>query len=315
MKKVDEGAGPDRSLNPTVSIIIPTYNRSELLSRAVKSILAQTYGDYEILVVDSSTTSETRLMLESFKDKRIRYFFEPKIPGFRCMSKARNRALSEARGRYIAFLDDDDEWLPMKLEKQMDLFAKLPPEVGLVYAGFTKIDDSGKVVRQYDPSFQGDVYQEALRACFLIPLTAVVRKECFDSLGTFDDTLEFGEDWDMWIRIASRYRFGFVPERLALYYRHGDSYKGDMLRPMASKERILKRHMGEMSRSTLAYNYHWLGVNYFLEGQLKKAIHFQSKAIAVQPRPSYVLALLLFPLGNKGFRAILRATGRSWEDG
>ena len=231
------------------------------------------------------------------------------------MSKARNRALREARGEFIAFLDDDDEWLPTKLEKQIQLFRRSPPEVGLVYAGFTKVDDKGRVLRQYDPDHRGEVHQEVLRGCFLLPLTAVVRKECFDAVGFFDQTLEYGEDWDMFIRISSRYQFDFVPERLALYYRHEDSYHGDMLRPMASKERIVQRHISEMSSQSLAYNYHWLGVNYYLEGQLPLAFRFEVKSIATRPSTESLLAFALFFTGKRNFRSVLRATGRSWEDG
>ncbi len=115
-------------MNPTVSVIIPTYNRANLVSRAIKSVLNQTYQDFEIIVVDDCSEDNTEEIVKSFNDSRIRYIKHKKNKGG---SAARNTGIKRARGKYIAFLDDDDEWLPSKLEKQIMLFEKLSKHYGV----------------------------------------------------------------------------------------------------------------------------------------------------------------------------------------
>ncbi len=118
---------------PTVSVIIPTYNRAHLLGRAIESVLDQTYQDFEIIVVDDASADETEEVVKSFGDDRINHIRHQKNKGG---SAARNTGIKAARGEFIAFLDSDDEWVPKKLEKEIDRLQTLSNEVGVVYSGF-----------------------------------------------------------------------------------------------------------------------------------------------------------------------------------
>jgi glycosyltransferase involved in cell wall biosynthesis len=165
--------------NPTVSVIIPTYNRENLIGRAIYSVLKQTYQDFEIIVIDDDSTDNTREVIKEFqrKDKRIKYIKHGKNKGG---SAARNTGIREAKGKYIAFQDSDDEWLSGKLEKQIKMFKKAPLEIGVIYTGFWRIEEDKK---EYIPSDkiikkEGDIHIELLKGNFVTTQSIVVRKEC-----------------------------------------------------------------------------------------------------------------------------------------
>ena len=120
--------------NPTVSIIIPTYNRSRLIARAVKNVLNQTYQDFELIIVDDGSTDGTREVVAGFSDERIRYVQHDKNRG---EAAARNTGIKVARGEYIASHDSDDEWLHEKLAKQIRAFENCSPEIGVVYTALS----------------------------------------------------------------------------------------------------------------------------------------------------------------------------------
>ena len=134
---------PDRadSLPPRVSVVIPTYNRAGLLPRAVASVLAQTWTEFELLIVDDHSTDGTPAAIARFADGRIRSFRHPRNSG---QSKALNTGIGHARGDYLAFLDDDDEWLPGKLAAQVAVLDAAPSGVGLVYCWHDELDEDGR---------------------------------------------------------------------------------------------------------------------------------------------------------------------------
>jgi glycosyltransferase involved in cell wall biosynthesis len=121
---------------PKVSVIIPTYNRAGLLKRAIQSVLNQIYQDFEIIIVDDASTDNTENVIESFKEHRIRYIKHESNKG---AAVARNTGIKFANENYIAFQDSDDEWLPEKLEKQMEIIEHASPRVGVVYTGYRRI--------------------------------------------------------------------------------------------------------------------------------------------------------------------------------
>jgi len=124
-------------MRPLVSVIIPTYNRDELLRRAMESVLNQTFDDFELIVVDGAKSDETKGLVKSFGDKRLRYVPQ-KGKG---IANARNIGIKKARGEFIAFLDDDDIWKPEKLERQIQGFKELPESYGVIYTAFIRIYD------------------------------------------------------------------------------------------------------------------------------------------------------------------------------
>ena len=143
---------------PKVSVVIPTRNRAAFLQAAIQSVLNQTFQDFEIIVVDDASADQTAQVIQSFTDPRINYIRHETNKG---QGVTRNDGINQASGEYVALLDDDDEWLPEKLEKQVRLLDSSPSKVGLVYTGFCKVDGSSKrVINRVIPEKRGQVFEE-----------------------------------------------------------------------------------------------------------------------------------------------------------
>jgi glycosyltransferase involved in cell wall biosynthesis len=199
-------------VKPTISVIIPTYNRAHLVGRAILSVLQQTYRDFEIIVVDDSSADNTEEVVKSFDDERIRYFKRNKNRGG---AAARNTGVKLAQGKFIAFLDSDDEWFPEKLRKQIALINKSPDSVGAVYCLHYSQDDSlGYIIRPSTYSLgRGDVYYLLLNG-WCPPSTSLfmLHTRVFEKSGLFDESLTSFQDYDLWIWVAKHCEFEFVNE-------------------------------------------------------------------------------------------------------
>ena len=206
---------------PTVSVIIPTYNRASMLNEAIQSVLDQTYSDYEIVVVDDGSTDNTRNVVNKFSDKRVRYVFQEN----RGRSNARNHGISLAQGRYIAFLDSDDLFLPHKLERQV-IALNENAEFGMVYSSAICTDEQGKEMGcMYKATASGWIYS---KVAFYVPLTIILptvmlRTEVLSQLGGFDENMERFEDTDMWRRVARKFKILAIPEPLCRIRTHSDN--------------------------------------------------------------------------------------------
>jgi glycosyltransferase involved in cell wall biosynthesis len=199
---------------PLVSVVIATYNMARFLPLALRSALDQSYENIEVLVVDDGSQDDTRAIMEPFRDDhRVRYVFQQN----RGQASAKNRGIREARGEYVAFLDADDMWVPDKLERQMPLFLR-SPAVGIVYSRFAYIDEAGTELRIEDYDlFRGRVSGPLLIRNFIGFGTSVARKECFDRLGSFDESIGMGIDYDLWLRFSTQYEFDYVDRPLLRY--------------------------------------------------------------------------------------------------
>lgn len=208
--------------SPIVSVVIPTHNRSKLLRRAVESVLTQTYDSYELIVVDDASTDDTAELIKSFDDPRVRYL---RHDISRHASASRNTGSRAAMGRYIAYLDDDDEWLPHKLVKQIELIENAPHDVGMVYCWLDYIDADGRTVAELHPSLRGKVFGQVLdRQRLGNSSTLVVRREVFEIVGGFDEELPRGNDGDFIRRVALGCDVDVVPEVLVrVHLGHGSS--------------------------------------------------------------------------------------------
>ena len=200
---------------PTVSVVIPTYNHGRYIAEALDSVLAQTYKDYEVIVVDDGSTDNTREVVEAY-GASIRYIYQQN----QRMSAARNAGIRSANGEYIAFLDSDDIWLPEKLEKQMEVFSTYP-NLALVSCGALIVDMDGNLMRKIEK--KNYINRNALMNDSILKnivpgggTNAVVSKRCFEAVGLFDESIQVtAEDWDMWLRIIAQYEIRFVEEPLA----------------------------------------------------------------------------------------------------
>ena len=205
----------------TVSIIMCTYNREKFLARAIESVIAQTYTDWELIIVDDGSTDHTEELVGSYTDPRIRYF---KMEKNRFYCYAANFGLKECRGDYIAFQNSDDEWMPDKLEKQME-YLKNHPEAGACFSAVTLIDDEGNDIseecRDMANLFANCCSDQRnwMHLFFyygnsLCHPSAVVRKDVMDRVGGFNLLYCQLADFDLWIRIVTEYPIHVLPEKL-----------------------------------------------------------------------------------------------------
>lgn len=199
---------------PLVSTVIPTYNRVNDVPIAVRSALAQTYANQEIIVVDDGSSDETRLALDREFGDQIRYFYKENGG----VSDARNHGIERARGAYIAFLDSDDEWLPDKLERQV-AYLQAHPGYGMVITDVLRVDADRRPIERFRRRDviprDGWVLPYVLRNPALAPASALVTTEACRAVGGFDATLRTAEDLDFHLKIARRYQEGVIDEPLA----------------------------------------------------------------------------------------------------
>lgn len=199
-----------------VSVVIPTYNREATIGASVQSVLNQTYQNFEIIIVDDGSTDNTRQVIEAFADDRIRYVCLEQNGG---VSHARNTGIGLAESEYVAFLDSDDEWLPKKLEKQMQVMLQAPETVGLVYCRMkgTKKDGTDLIcpgLEEPVEELQGNIFLQLLEENVIDTPTMLVRKQCLEQTGGFDEGLKCLEDWELALRIAEQWEIGFVDDIL-----------------------------------------------------------------------------------------------------
>lgn len=186
-------------------MIIPTFNRAAFLREAIDSVLAQTEKDFELIVVDDGSTDATRDVVESYGE-RVRYFFQPNAGA----SAARNCGIKNARGQFIAFLDSDDLWQPKKLSRQI-AWMKAHPEIMLCYTDEIWIRRGVRVnQKKIHAKTGGWIYPLCLPRCIISPSSVLMRRELFEAVGVFDEQLPICEDYDLWLRVASRFEVGFL---------------------------------------------------------------------------------------------------------
>jgi len=202
-----------------VSVVITSYNRPDILGRAIRSVLAQTYKDFEIIVVDDCSDYDMRKVTDNFKDYPIHYIRHKKNKGG---AAARNTGTSLARGKYVAFLDDDDEWKSGKLLKQVDIAEKLTDDYGVIYCGSVNLDDDGQVVWKRMPAIRGDIRSGIIeKGLATVPSSHFFRKNVLDNIGGYDEILPTHNEHDIWMKLAEgKFKADFVEEYLVTAHIH-----------------------------------------------------------------------------------------------
>lgn len=264
---------------PKVSVIITTYNRAHLLSRAIESVLRQTFQDFEIIVVDDASSDNTREVINKYCDERIFYLYHEKNRG---VSAARNTGLMHAAGQFVSFLDSDDEWLQEKLMKQVNALNYSSDRVGLVYSGYRR-GNGDKLSTM--PKAHGDL-SRVIFTGDCIDGTPLIRKVCFLRVGFYDEEMTSGQDWDMWIRLSQQYHFNAVPEVLVLYYPQKDSITKNRMAKLKGYERLSMKYksiISSLPRQIRAEHYLYVGKNLWWLRDIKGATRCIIKAIIANP--------------------------------
>lgn len=227
---------------PTVSVIIPTYNRANMVSRAIQSVLEQTYEDFELIVVDDASTDNTEDVVKGFNDSKIKYLRHDENKGG---SVARNTGIRHSVGKFLSFLDDDDEFLPDHLTILVETIKGLGSEWGIVYGGKIAVDgnNSSKIY----PKWKGEVSDKILVYGSVGIPTALIRRSCFEIVGLFDESFPRHQDWEMYVRLAKRYKFFPVNDATVRVY---SSSPPSLKNVLYSKQLFLEKFSEEISSLT-----------------------------------------------------------------
>lgn len=292
-------------LGALVSIIIPTYNRPfNKLKRAIDSVLNQTYKNIEIIIVnDNSVNNSYRLeikkKIEKIKDQRIKHIMHNKNLG---ACKARNTGIYYSKGEFIAFLDDDDRWLPKKTELQLKKF--IDKEVGLVYSQYYVEKENKKRLLHKRKFKKGYLFNDLLLHNFIGSTSCImVRKSCLKKTGSFDENLLASQDYELYLRIAQNYKIDFVEEPLIIYYDHkGDRISRNIKAKNNARKYILKKYSKQLDKFPKAKSKKLLrlSLDYFKFKKRRKAIKYWLKGIRAYPLPTlYLFKVTLRLLANK----------------
>jgi glycosyltransferase involved in cell wall biosynthesis len=194
------------------TVVIPTYNREKVVARAIKSVLNQTYQDFEIIVVDDGSKDNTEYVVKEIEDSRIRYVRQDNAGA--CV--ARNTGIKNAKGYYVSFLDSDDEWFPLMLEKQLEQYQS-DSEIGCVYSDLQVKTGNGDVHSFGKPFIvKGNCYADVLRQGYMAPTSVLsAKRECFDKVGLFDVHFPASQDDDMCFKLSKNYKVGLISEIMA----------------------------------------------------------------------------------------------------
>jgi glycosyltransferase involved in cell wall biosynthesis len=279
---------PITSQDPTVSVVIPTYNRSTLVIEAVESVLDQSYADHELLVVDDGSTDETAERLSTYKD-RMRLYRQENLGA----SAARNLGIRRARGRYLAFLDSDDLWLKDKLAAQMDLIER-DPTVEICYTEEIWIRHGVRVnPRLKHRKHSGWILDKLLPLCIVSPSSVLIARQVLDRVGLFDESLPACEDYDLWLRIGRHYpiilidkplivKRGGHADQLSMKYWGLDRYRiKAILRLLADDD--LDHHVRRTAIATLQEKCRIVATGFLKRGKKELAAQFQAIAARYSP--------------------------------
>ena len=284
---------------PAVSIVIPAYNRADTIRMAVESVLRQTFTDFELLIVDDGSTDGTMAALADLPDPRLRLLANPRNMG---AGAARNLGIREARAPWVAFHDSDDEWLPRKLEKQMERLSTADKATvacfcGMVLmmgpnwqAGDLAVQRGKRAHMLYIPDssqegLEGDIRPSLLRRSPVSTQMLVARRDMLQQIGGFDESLPALIDWDCTIRLAERGHFVFVDEPLVLQFLSDNSISHSRAKRVAARIRILEKHHSFFAphRRILAAQHVSVAGDLRQMGDLRQARSFLMTALRIYP--------------------------------
>ena len=234
---------------PLISVIIPTFNRAQTIQHAIDSVLVQTFSDFELIVVDDGSTDDTSIVINKLYPT-IRYYRQDNAGP----AAARNAGIRLARGRYIAFLDSDDQWLKTKLEEQINVFRE-NPDIKICHTEEIWIRRGVRVnPKKIHRKYGGWIYQKCLPLCVISPSSVMIHRDVFDDVGYFDESMIVCEDYDLWLRVCSKYPVAFIEKPLIIKFGgHEDQlsrkYWGmDRFRVKALEKILLTQNLSDKDR-------------------------------------------------------------------
>jgi glycosyltransferase involved in cell wall biosynthesis len=272
-----------KETDATVSVIIPTYNRADVLTEAVDSVLNQTWKDLEIIVVDDGSTDRTREVLSRYGERVIYFHKENGGP-----SSARNLGIEKARGRYVAFLDSDDVWELEKLRIQME-FMEEHPDIKLVCTDSRLMGFGESRERKLRRDLMGNLFSLLFSNSFVRTSTVLIARACFHEVGYFAEKYRSVEDYDLWLRVARRYPIAYLNQPLVRYRKHGENVSRDKITLRQNAFKVLETHYDRREVPSRAYrvrmsNLHlYFGRAYLRLGDIKMAGRSFGQSLRLTP--------------------------------
>ncbi len=235
-----------------IDVIVPVFNGQEYIEEALASIAAQSRRPHQIIVIDDGSTDDTAKVVKKFTSKiPIVYVFK-KNGG---LSSARNAGILKSSSDVLAFLDADDRWEPSKLAKQWHVFEQsILPKIGVVYCDYYLMDSQSTRLRidrfRLNPACRGNIYSALLETNVVASSGSgvLVKRECFERAGLFDETFSNCEDWDMWLRIAHYFEYDYVPEELVGIRRHNGNMQNNVREMSIGRIKVLNKHAQALLR-------------------------------------------------------------------
>lgn len=289
--------------NPVVSVILPTYNRANILAKAIESVLSQTYKNFELIIIDDASTDDTGAVIKNFDDDRIKYIEHTQNEG---APAARNTGIGHARGEYVAFQDSDDEWLPSKLEQQLRAFQNASDSVGVVYTGMVRAEAGDMRYLPYPGVEQttGDIRRSLARQNFISTPVALVKRACFDEVGTFDEKAWPLSDWELWIRISQHFSFELVDEPLVTGEVRADSISTNQRALVESRRKIVDKHTEFFDNDSLSNHLFYIGHGLAKVGDVQQARSYLIRSFKINPTPVRAGSLILSLLGPTMYKKV-----------
>jgi len=312
---------------PKVSIVMPVQNGEKYIGVAIESILAQKYDNHELVIVDDGSIDRTAELVESFRHKLSLKYVRHEVT--RGIAPSMNDGVRNAAGQFISFLDHDDAWFPEFLETQVG-YLQEHTDVGMVHSDFQTIDTEGHVI---EPSVaacrgrrrpSGCVFPELFMDSFIVGNSVLIRRECFERLGLFDESLRWG-DYHMWLRIARNYQVDYVPKVLTQYRQHptqstrspGGRPDEDPVALLAIRKILelypeIRQELGpRMIQRRIASFYFDLGYNWYTKGEFSNARVCLRRALRLWPwRPGFLALYTSTMLGPAKATAMRKAWRR-----
>lgn len=290
-----------------ISVIITTYKRDDkYISRAIESVRNQTIENIEIIIVDDNGEGTpyqqmvSELLRDFSNDNRIVYLPNTTNQGAQV---SRNNGIEVSKGKFIAFLDDDDEWLPDKLEQQLNVFTSSNDKnLGLVYCDYYVVNQLGnkEVIKKIDVPLYEDkrAFVELLRINYIASTSfPLIKKDCFKKVGLFDTNLKASQDYDMWVRIVKEYSINRVDKPLVKYYKHNDErITSDFRKKELAEKAFLNKHMNHLKEDNKAVSDKYKKIGIYLMKQQKNR----------EAREYFIKSIIKYPVGVRIYKYIIQ---------
>ncbi len=293
-----------------VSVIIPAYNSERYVVEAVQSVFTQTCKDYEVIIIDDGSSDQTVERIRPYAMLSNFSIIEQANSG---PSKARNRGIKAARGKYCAFLDSDDIMMPERLALQVTKMEE-KPEVGMVYCDLMTFNDRGMVhstKKIFIKPYSGAVLEKLVLDNFITTSTVMARKECFEKVGFFDETIRHSEDYKMWLNIAKEYEIEYLDIPLVKYRYQSDGLSSNKVAMTTSSFNIIndfwegnreyKRKHNILYRMSIAHQLTNMGNAYYYFEKYSRSAKF------------LIESLITYPFFKETYKTIMRLMLKSFR--